>query len=74
MRIDTLAPIVDTQPAYTALVELKDQRELYDKATKRFIMSKLRQTIGDLRATAKFIENELNAFEDHLVKTGPEST
>jgi len=64
MKIDTLGPLVDVQPAFDALAELKDQRDLYDKATKQFLLAKLRETTENMRDTAKYIEGQLKDFEE----------
>lgn len=63
MVVDTLAPLVDTQPAFNALVELKDQRDLYDDATKAFLRAKLERCVKDLRQTAKFIDDQLKEMQ-----------
>lgn len=62
MKIDTLDHLVDVQPAFLALTELKDQRDLYDKPTKAFLKAKLRKTVKQLRETAKYLEEQLEAL------------
>lgn len=64
MKIDTLGPLVDVQPAFNALVELKDQRDLYDKPTKQFLRAKLRETAKSLNETAKYISEQLKDLEE----------
>ena len=59
MKVDTMAPLVDTQPAYEALAEFKDQRDLYDKNTKAFLKTKLKRTVEQLRETATYLEEAL---------------
>jgi hypothetical protein len=60
MKIDTLEPLVDTQPAFNALVELKSG----PKSTKQFLMAKLRETAKNLRDTAKYLEDQLKDLEE----------
>jgi hypothetical protein len=62
MKIDTMAPLVDTKPLYEALAELKDQRGLYSKAAKRFLLAKLKKSVKELRDTAKHLEGELHSY------------
>lgn len=63
MKLDTLAPLVDIQPVFSALVELRDQRDLFDRATKAFLVSKLKEAVQSMRDTADFIENELKSLK-----------
>jgi hypothetical protein len=59
MKVDTMSPLVDTQPAFQALVELKDQTGMFDAAAKRFLVSKLRRTIKEMRSNASYLEQQL---------------
>jgi hypothetical protein len=64
MKLDTMAPLVDTQPVFSAMVELKANGHLLDKATIRFLRAKLKKSIKELRSTAKYIEDELRAMRE----------
>ena len=56
--LDLVGPIVDVQPAYGILVTAKSTG--YAKEVKQFAIYKLRETIRSLRATADYLEKELD--------------
>jgi len=59
MKIDTLLPLVDVQPAYDALVELKDGRGLHVAEAKGFLRAKLAECSRSLRETADYLDEQL---------------
>lgn len=59
-HLDLIAPIVDVQPAYNLLAVAKASDDsFYSEECKAFARFKLRETIRQLRETAKFLDKEL---------------
>jgi D-serine dehydratase len=61
LGIDTLEPIVDTQPLYKALAQLASFKWL-PKYTQRFMVKKLRTDIKLTQRALKDAEKRLNEF------------
>lgn len=59
MELDTLAPLIDVQPAYKALVELTGQDDVIRPEAKAFLRFKLKECIRELRKTAKYLDDHL---------------
>lgn len=64
MKIDTLLPLVDVQPAFDALVELKDQRGLHSADAKGFLRTKLTECSKSLRDTAQYLDEQLETLSE----------
>src|SRR5271157_1694242 len=63
MKIETLGHLVDTKPAFEALAELTARSDIYDAATKAFILAKLKDAVRTLYSTSKHIDQRVREFE-----------
>lgn len=62
MKLDTQFPLVDTQPLFQAMIELKESPRSClrpDAVTRAFLQNKIKKTLRDMKATIRFMENEL---------------
>lgn len=66
MKIDTLAPLVDVQPLYDALAEMKSN--LIDDEDRRYLLHKIQRSCAALARTAKYVKEQLGEVEP-LVKS-----
>jgi hypothetical protein len=65
VKIDTLArSLVDTKPIYEALAEIKDQSGIYTAATRKYLRTRLKATIREMRSVAKHVDDELKGLKE----------
>lgn len=64
MKVDTLAPLVDVQPAYDALAELAEQSDLRGPEARAFLRFKLEDCVKRLRETAKHLDARLKVLSE----------
>lgn len=65
MKVDTVFPLVDMQPLFAALTEIKANPDsIYTEHGRAFLIAKLRRELPEMKRTLKYVEEQLDQVRE----------